>query len=96
MGNQIIQIEVAYATAIQQQIIELEACAGTTVEQAIIQSNISKTCPEINLLTNKVGIFSQIVNLTQVLQTGDRIEIYRPLQIDPRVARSERVRRSTK
>lgn len=92
MEQQIIQIEIAYATAKQQQIIALEVNAGTTVGQAIAQTSLLGTFPEIELSINKVGIFGQVVNLNTRLQSGDRVEIYRPLVIDPRLARQERVR----
>ncbi|OYQ87038.1 RnfH family protein [Wohlfahrtiimonas chitiniclastica] len=39
------------------------------------------------------GIFNQIVDLDYVLQAGDRIEVYRPLQIDPKTARKIRAER---
>ena len=94
--ERILQIEVAYATPKEQRIITLEIKAGTTVEEVIIQSNLLEVFPEINLSLNKVGIFGQAVKLSQVLQNGDRVEIYRPLQIDPRLARRERVLHSKK
>ncbi len=93
MEQQIIQIEIAYATAKQQQIIALEVNAGTTAGQAIAQTSLPGTFPEIELSINKVGIFGQVVNLNTRLQSGDRVEIYRPLVIDPRLARQERVRK---
>ena len=93
MEQQIIQIEVAYATPKKQQIIVLEVKVGTTVGQAIAQTNLLETFPEIELSINKVGIFGQVANLNTKLQSGDRVEIYRPLVIDPRIARQERVRK---
>ncbi|MEE9346272.1 MAG: RnfH family protein [Methylococcales bacterium] len=96
IGNELIAVEVAYATPSEQQIIALEIKAGATVEQVIVKSNLSGTFPEIDLSINKVGIFGQVVELSQVLQHGDRVEIYRPLQVDPRLARRERVRQFTK
>jgi putative ubiquitin-RnfH superfamily antitoxin RatB of RatAB toxin-antitoxin module len=91
-----ITVEVAYATISQQPVFTLEMFAGSTVEQAIIQTRLLETFPEIDLSINKVGIFGHIVNLSKVLQSGDRVEIYRPLQVDPRLARRERVRQSIK
>lgn len=89
-----IQVEVAYATPDQQKIFSLEVYEGATVEQAILQSNVLETFSGIQLTVNKVGIFGQIVNLNTVLQEGDRVEIYRPLVIDPRLARKQRVQKS--
>ena len=43
------------------------------------------------MTNNKVGIFSRAVQLTQLIKEGDRVEIYRPLMIDPKMARINRV-----
>ena len=40
--------------------------------------------------TNKIGIFSRPIKLTDVLKDGDRIEIYRPLLADPKEIRRKR------
>lgn len=42
------------------------------------------------------GVFNQIVDMNYVLQDGDRIEVYRPLQIDPKTARMIRAERKRK
>jgi putative ubiquitin-RnfH superfamily antitoxin RatB of RatAB toxin-antitoxin module len=96
MAIESITVEVVYATTSQQPIFTLEMNAGSTVEQAITQARLMQVFPEIDLSINKVGIFGHIVNLSKVLQSGDRVEIYRPLQVDPRLARRERVRQSMK
>ncbi|MEE9413275.1 MAG: RnfH family protein [Methylococcales bacterium] len=96
MVYEFITVEVAYATPRQQLIIALEIKDGATVQQVIDQSNLLGTFPEIDLSINKVGIFGHVVNLNQVLQHRDRVEIYRPLQVDPRLARRKRVLQSTK
>ncbi|MEE9424074.1 MAG: RnfH family protein [Methylococcales bacterium] len=96
MAIESITVEVVYATTSQQPIFTLEMNAGSTVEQAIIQTRLLETFPEIDLSINKVGVFGHIVNLSKVLHSGDRVEIYRPLQVDPRLARRERVRQSIK
>jgi uncharacterized protein len=84
------QIEVAYALPDQQALLAVEVPAGCTVEQAIILSGILQHFPSIDLKRNKVGIFGQLVNLQHQVQTGDRIEIYRPLAMDPKQARRMR------
>ncbi|HFD13294.1 MAG TPA: RnfH family protein [Crenotrichaceae bacterium] len=89
-------IEVAYATPEQQRINTLEVDAGTTVKQAILRSDMLDDYPEIDLSINKVGIFGEIVLLNTILHEGDRVEIYRPLQIDPRAARMKKVQESIK
>jgi putative ubiquitin-RnfH superfamily antitoxin RatB of RatAB toxin-antitoxin module len=60
------------------------------VEQAIALSGIVSHFPEIDLTKNKVGIFSQICPLNQLLQENDRVEIYRDLALNPMEARRQR------
>lgn len=82
-----LRLEVAYGTPDWQVLQSVTVLAGATVQQAIEASGILTLCPEIDLTQNAVGIYSQQVTLTTEVQEGDRIEIYRPLQIDPGEAR---------
>ena len=86
----LINVEVAYATPAEQIIIGLQVAEGTTVGEAIACSKILSRFPEIDLSKNKVGIFSQLCKLDTVLKQNDRVEIYRPLLIDPMQARRQR------
>lgn len=86
-------IEVAYATPDRQVVIELEVDMATTVAAAIYQSGILREFPEIDLAMNAVGVFGNHVDLEDVLQPGDRVEIYRPLQVTPKEARRRRARK---
>jgi len=83
----LIPIEVAYASPVQSWLIPLNVEKGSTIQQAIANSGILEQCPEINLKNNKVGIFSNIAMLDTLLRSGDRIEIYRPLILEPKEAR---------
>jgi len=82
-----IPIEVAYASASRSWLIPFTVEEGTTVQQAIASSGILEQCPDINLQSNKVGVFSKIIELDALVRAGDRIEIYRPLILDPKEAR---------
>jgi putative ubiquitin-RnfH superfamily antitoxin RatB of RatAB toxin-antitoxin module len=85
-----IRVEVAYADSAQQRILVVEVDAGSTIEKVIDCSGIGEIFPEIDLTKQKVGIFSQQKNLDDVVCEGDRVEIYRPLTIDPKEARKAR------
>ena len=85
-----ITVEVAYAAAQKQQILTVTVPFASTIEKAIDCSGILDIFPEIDLTRQKVGIFSQQKKLTDILHHGDRIEIYRPLTIDPKEARRRR------
>ena len=84
------QIEVAYALAKEQTLLSLTVSVGTTVEQAIRQSGILAKYPQINLTTDKVGIFGKMTQLETILRPQDRVEIYRPLIADAKEVRKQR------
>lgn len=94
--DNLITIEVAYARPKEQAIISLEVPENTTLAEAIQISRICDRFPEIDLTTAKVGIFSKISALSTHLKPGDRVEIYRPLIADPKVARKQRAKRGQK
>ncbi|MEA3278445.1 MAG: RnfH family protein [Pseudomonadota bacterium] len=88
--EQRIQIEVAFAKENEQALLSVEGEKGITVREAIERSGILKRFPEIDLGTNKVGVFGKLAKLDQPLETGDRVEIYRRLIADPKEARKKR------
>lgn len=63
--------------------IDLEIEEGTTAQQAIEQSGILERFPEITLDEQKIGIFGKVSKPNAVLKEGDRVEIYRPITVDP-------------
>lgn len=91
---------------------ELMVKRGATIKQAVEQSGLLDGLGELivvkewlnNTPTQEppnhkcwyVGIFSQKKSLGEIVQAGDRIEIYRPLQCDPKNARQNKVRADTK
>lgn len=86
----LIKVEVAYARPDEQAILEVELPAGTTLMQAVEQSGILDRFPEIDPAAMKAGIFGKLKKPDQVLQPGDRVEIYRPLIADPKQVRKQR------
>jgi putative ubiquitin-RnfH superfamily antitoxin RatB of RatAB toxin-antitoxin module len=88
--EQRIQVEVAFAREDDQALLAVEGAKGMTVREAIESSGILKRFPEIDLDSNKVGIFGKLATLEQALETGDRVEIYRPLIADPKAQRKKR------
>ena len=86
------RIEVAYAKPEEQVILVVRVEEGCRAQEAIQRSGILERFPEINLAQNKVGIFSKMVELNALLREGDRVEIYRPLMIDPKQARRARAK----
>lgn len=86
-----VKIELVYvakdSTTLQ---VKMELKQGATVEDALIESRIYHLHPETNGLP--VGIYAKQVSLDTVLKEGDRVEIYRPLALDPKEKRRQRAR----
>lgn len=86
----VLRIEVVYALREVQVLLELEMAEGATVRQAVERSGILKRFPEIDLARTGLGIFGKVVLPDTLLRDGDRVEIYRPLIVEPRHGRRER------
>lgn len=65
----------------------------TTIWQAIHASGILQQHTEIDLTCMRVGIYGKLKKLDDRVTAGDRIEIYRPLQADPKTSRRLRARK---
>lgn len=82
-----ITVEVAYATRERQVIIALQVAPGSTIGAVIQYSGILQQFPEIDVNNCEVGVFSKRRSMQDTVKTNERIEIYRPLVIDPKQAR---------
>lgn len=91
-----IVVEVAYALPEKQYLQRVTLQQGATVEEAIRASGLLELRTDIDLSKNKVGIYSRPVKLADVLQDGDRVEIYRPLIANPKELRRQRAEKSAK
>ncbi|MBT0728172.1 RnfH family protein [Rosenbergiella australiborealis] len=89
-----IAVEVVYALPEKQYLRPVVLPEGSTVEQAILASGLLDLRKDIQLTENKVGVYSRPVKLTDRLEDGDRVEIYRPLLADPKEMRRQRAERS--
>jgi len=95
-----IQVEVAYATPEKQLILSVEVPEGATAREAVELSGIVDHFPDIEPDQSAMGIFSRPLNgkvlptpENYVLEPKDRVEIYRPLLLDPKQARLNRARK---
>ena len=90
--NKEITVEVAYARPDSQKIVTVIIPEGTTVLQAALQSDICKYFPEIVLSEAKIGVFGKLSAnpAAQIVNAGERVEIYRPLIADPKEVRKRR------
>ncbi len=79
-----------HAGAIDETALELPA--GATVIDALLASGILERHPQIDRVHPAVGVWSRTVPLEQPLRPHDRVEVYRPLAVDPKEARRRRQR----
>ncbi len=73
------EISVVYAGELTQTWLPLKVEENCTVLTAIEQSGLLEQFPEIDLKSMKVGIYGKFTKLDNLLQPGDRVEIYRPI-----------------
>lgn len=85
-----IRVIVAYATPLEQVELPVELDAHCNISLAIKKSGVLERFPEIPFPDIAVGIWGKRMPLDGLIKEGDRIEIYRPLQIDPKEARRRR------
>jgi uncharacterized protein len=82
-------VEVVYATPDVQRIVRLPLTPGLTAVQAVRASGLLEEFGEIGSRPLVLGLFGERVSPDRRLATGDRIEICRPLERDPRDRRRD-------
>lgn len=92
-----ITVEVAYARPDKQKIMSVNVPQGATAMEAVLVSGIINEFPEIDLNDAKMGLFGKHLGTKgmagpddYVLKPKDRVEIYRPLLVDPKEVRRKR------
>lgn len=93
-----IAVEVACATPEKQRIVTVQVASGSSLRDAVERSHIAEEFPEIDVMSAPLGIFGKKVpkpEQTEV-KAGERVEIYRPLIIDPKQARQNRAAKARK
>ncbi len=89
-GPGLIRAQVCYALPDQVFIAEVSMPAGATLLQAVRESGLLQRYTGIDLAQQKIGIFGKVKAADTLLRDGDRIEVYRPLQADPKETRRRR------
>ena len=85
-----LEIEIVYGLVDRQVLKGMTVAEGTTIREAALQSGLEVEFLELDLQQAPLGIFGKVVKDETVLRDGDRIEVYRPLLIDPKEARRKR------
>ncbi|GGX85176.1 UPF0125 protein [Litchfieldella qijiaojingensis] len=90
-----LEVEVAFALPERQKVVPLTVPSGTTARRAVELAELTRYFPELPAETfseASLGIFGKLLRDPDrhELQAGDRVEVYRPLKIDPKEARKQR------
>jgi putative ubiquitin-RnfH superfamily antitoxin RatB of RatAB toxin-antitoxin module len=82
-----LEVEVVYALPWREESRRVRVPDGATVRDVLEKSGL------LPLVRGKVGIFGRTVDVDSRVAHGDRVEIYRPLALDPKEARRRRAAR---
>ena len=84
-----ISVRVVYALPDRQSVVALRVPASSTVRDAVIRSGLLVRYEEATTRPLECAVFGRVVKLDEGLRDGDRIEILRPLIVDPKQARRQ-------
>jgi uncharacterized protein len=87
---EILNIEIVYALPARVFRWRLAVPEGSCVGDALATAALAEAGLAAEDFAARVGIFGKLVEPSQALRDGDRIELYRPLQVDPKDARRKR------
>lgn len=86
----IVRVTVVHALPDRAWRAELALPEGSTVATALAQSGFAAAFPEAGVVDERIGIHGRRTTMEAILRDGDRVEVYRPLLIDPKDARRKR------
>ena len=87
------RVEIVYAETQRSIAKSLTMPQGARIADALAQAASEQEFLGVDLANAAVGIFGKVTPRDQLLKEGDRIEIYRPLLEEPKLARRERASR---
>jgi putative ubiquitin-RnfH superfamily antitoxin RatB of RatAB toxin-antitoxin module len=88
-----LRVEVVYALPGSEDAVSVVLPYGATIGDAVLASGVLGRHPELEQAGLKLGVYGKIRAASFAAADGDRIEIYRPLLIDPKEARRKRARK---
>ncbi len=94
MSEACIRVSVCFSpTAREVRELPLQLPAGSRLVDALRESALLLGLPDAEVDALQTGIWGRKLPPEQVLRDGDRVELYRALKVDPKVARRERFSR---
>jgi putative ubiquitin-RnfH superfamily antitoxin RatB of RatAB toxin-antitoxin module len=91
-----LRIEIAYAEPQRGIVKTLHLPPGSRVADALRLAALDPDFTGVDLANSALGIFGRLTRSDQALKEGDRVEIYRPLAADPKIARRARAQQARK
>jgi putative ubiquitin-RnfH superfamily antitoxin RatB of RatAB toxin-antitoxin module len=85
-----LSVEVVYARPGQEDAVTVTLSAGATLGEAVAASRILERHPELEAARLKIGVYGKSTTPEAAAADGDRVEIYRELEMDPKEARRRR------
>jgi putative ubiquitin-RnfH superfamily antitoxin RatB of RatAB toxin-antitoxin module len=85
-----ISVQIVRAYAHRSIIKCFDLAAGALIADALSKASVDADFRGVDLMNSPVGIFGKLTAKDQALKDGDRIEIYRPLAQEPKLARRKR------
>ena len=86
----LITVTVACGTRTRQTVLTVRVPATATLREAIERSGMLREWPQLDLAGASIGVHGRLCAADEAAREGDRIEIYRPLEVDPKAARRAR------
>lgn len=86
------RVEIVFALSDRQVLRCIEVEEGASVAEVIRRSGIERQFPDAGIDGLQAGVWGRPVERAHVLRAGDRVELYRPLEIDPKEARRLKAR----
>ena len=96
MSDAPLRIEIVYAEPQRVIVKVLRLPPGSRVADALRLAALDPEFGGVDLANSALGIFGRLTRTDHALQEGDRIEIYRPLAADPKIARRQRAQQARK
>lgn len=94
VAHSVISVEVAYAEPQRQFLRRIDIAAGCSVADAIAASGLERAFG-MDASALDVGVWSKTASRSTLLNDGDRVELYRPLKVDPKETRRRRASRNS-
>ena len=88
------RVELAYSDPVREILLGLEVRPGSTVLECVEYSGLFRLMPELRGAEVGFAVFGRRVEPADPVSKGDRIEVLRPLEIDPKEARRLRAHRA--